>query len=80
MRLTWVSDLDEYRDALQDPSCTVVHYVEPVGTLDAESGEAFELVEFTVDGVRRPVRRVAGNGRRSLRSCAAMDIGSSRQR
>jgi hypothetical protein len=62
MRFTCVSDLDEYRDSLQDPSCTVVHYVEPVGTLDAASAEAFELVELTVDGARRPVRRTIRTG------------------
>jgi hypothetical protein len=62
MRFTWVSDLDEYRDSLHDPSCTVVHYVQPVGTLDAGSAEAFELVELTVDGVRRPVRRAVRTG------------------
>jgi hypothetical protein len=62
MRFTCVSDLDEYRDSLQDPSCTVVHYVEPLGTLDAASAEAFELVELTVDGVRRRSGRAAPTG------------------
>jgi hypothetical protein len=65
MRFTCVSDLDEYRDSLHDPSCTVVHYVQPVGTLDAGSAEAFEVVELTVDGVRRPVRRAVRTGAQS---------------
>ena len=59
MRLACVSDLDEYRELLQDPSCTVVHYFEPIGALDGASEEAFQLVELTVDGGPRPVRRTA---------------------
>jgi hypothetical protein len=62
LRFTGVSDLDEYRESLQDPSCTVVHYVQPVGQLDGASPEAFELVELTVDGAHRPVRRTARTG------------------
>jgi hypothetical protein len=59
LRFTGVSDLDEYRESLQNPSCTVVHYVQPAGELDGASAEAFELVDLTVDGVPRPIRRMA---------------------
>jgi hypothetical protein len=34
MRFVCVSDLDEYRESLRDPSCTVVHYFQPLGSLD----------------------------------------------
>jgi hypothetical protein len=59
LRFTGVSDLDEYRESLQNPSCTVVHYVQPAGELDGASAEAPELVDLTVDGVPRPIRRMA---------------------
>ena len=62
MRFTAVSDLDEYRESLQDASGTVAHYIQPVGGLDGGSAEAFELVELTVDGAQRPVRRTARSG------------------
>ena len=62
MRFICVSDLDEYRESLQDPTCTVVHYFEPIGALDGGSPAAFEFVECTVDGRPRPPRRVARTG------------------
>jgi hypothetical protein len=37
MRFACVSDIDEYRELLQDPSSTVVHYFEPIGRLDGSS-------------------------------------------
>ena len=62
MRFACVSDLEEYRQLLQDPSCSVVHYFEPIGALDGASADAFHLVELTVDGRPRPVRRTARSG------------------
>ena len=62
MRFVCVSDLDECRETLQDTSCTVVHYFQPIGGLDGASEEAFQLVELTVDGRRRPARRATCTG------------------
>lgn len=62
MRFACVSDLEEYRELLHDPSCTVVHDFQPIGALDGGSEDAFQLVECTVDGKQRPVRRTARAG------------------
>jgi hypothetical protein len=62
LRFVCVSDLDEYRESLQDPTCTVVHYFEPTGALDGESAAAFEFVECTVDGRPRPTRHATRTG------------------
>lgn len=39
LRFACVSDLDEYRDLLQDPSVTAAWYFEPTGPLDAAAKE-----------------------------------------
>lgn len=62
MRFSCVSDLDEYRDLLQDPSSTEAWYFEPTDSYDATSPEVFELVQFTADGKARPARRTTRQG------------------
>jgi hypothetical protein len=62
LRFACVSDDTEYRELLQDRATTSVWYFEPVNHLDASSPEAFELVEFTVNGKARPIRRTARTG------------------
>ena len=64
MRFACVSDIDEYRELLQDPSCTLVHWFQPVEVLELHGGseQAFQFVELTVDGRRRPVRRTTRTG------------------
>lgn len=57
MRFSCVSDHDEYRDLLRDPSTTQAWYFEPIAGLTAASDDVFELVQFTVDGKTRSVRR-----------------------
>lgn len=57
MRFTCVSDLEEYRELLQDPSSTFAWYFRPVAGMTAASDDAFELVQFTVDGKPRSIRR-----------------------
>ncbi|CAM4362192.1 hypothetical protein NONI108955_22695 [Nocardia ninae] len=61
-RFVSVSDIDEYRELAQDPASTFAWYYRPTSTLDAGSKEAFELVQFTVDGEERPIRRSARKG------------------
>ncbi|WP_280410284.1 hypothetical protein [Nocardia brasiliensis] len=58
-RFVSVSDIDEYRELAQDPASTFAWYYRPTNNLDAGSKEAFELVQFTVDGEERPIRRSA---------------------
>jgi hypothetical protein len=64
MRFACVSDLDEYRELLPDPSCTLVHYFQPVEELELHGGseQAFQFLELTVDGRQRPVRRTTRTG------------------
>lgn len=65
-RFACVSDPDEYRDLLLDPTSMVVHQFEPVAGIDATSSEAFELLQFTVDGRPRPIRRSKRSGGQSF--------------
>jgi hypothetical protein len=52
------SDVDEYRDLRRDDdAATSVWYLGPHSGLDAAAQSTFELVDFTVDGVSRPIRR-----------------------
>lgn len=57
MRFTCVSDRQDYRELLEDPSSTFAWYFPPAAGLTGASREAFELVQFTVDGQARNVRR-----------------------
>jgi hypothetical protein len=56
-----VSDMEEYHDLASD-SASWAWYFEPVNGLDGASPEAFELVQFTVDGHERPIRRTKRKG------------------
>ncbi len=56
-RFACVSDRQEYRELAQDPAATSAWYMRPKAGIDAGSREAFELVQFSVDGEDRPVRR-----------------------
>jgi hypothetical protein len=80
MRFVCVSDLDEYRESLQDPSCTVVHYFQPIGSLDGASEEAFQLVELTVDGRPRPIRRATRAGVQLFTASLGGDAASTGER
>jgi hypothetical protein len=75
MRFACVADVDEYRDCLRDPSYTVVHYFEPVRSLDldAASAEAFDLVELRVDGRPRPIRRMTKAGAQLYTASAGIE-------
>ncbi|MBF6259889.1 hypothetical protein IU468_26785 [Nocardia farcinica] len=61
-RFVSVSDIDEYRELAQDPASTFAWYYRPGNGIDAGAKEAFELVQFTVDGQERPIRRAARKG------------------
>ncbi len=61
-RFICLSDLEEYRDLAQDTTATSAWYIGKRSGLDAGTKETFELVEFTVDGKPRPIRRSAKQG------------------
>lgn len=57
-----VSDKQEYRELTAEPGNTSAWYLSPRPGVDASDREAFELVQFTVDGQERPIRRSARKG------------------
>lgn len=57
-----VSDKQEYRELTAEPGNTSAWYLSPRPGVDASAREAFELVQFTVDGQERPIRRSARKG------------------
>ncbi|MGQ0572912.1 MAG: hypothetical protein ACT4RN_01765 [Pseudonocardia sp.] len=61
-RFASVSDHDEYRELTQDGAATFAWFTNPSSGVDAGSTEAFELVQFSVDGTERPIRRAARRG------------------
>jgi hypothetical protein len=61
-RFTCLSDLQEFRDLAQGTAETSAWYIKPQPGVDAGSKDAFELVEFTVDGEPRAIRRSAKQG------------------
>ena len=61
MRFACVSDTREYRELLDDPGVDV-WYFQPVGELDGSSPDAFQLLQVTIDGQERPIRRTSGHG------------------
>ena len=56
-RFVSVSDIEDYRALSHDPATTFVWYYNPTSGIDASAKDAFELVQFTVDGEERPIRR-----------------------
>ncbi|MDV8022211.1 hypothetical protein [Rhodococcus sp. IEGM 1330] len=71
-RFTAVSDDRTYRELVEDPSETSIWYVNPATGLDGGSREAFELVQFAVDGDEQKIRRSTRSGVQSY----AVKIGS----
>lgn len=62
VRFACVSDMAEYRDLLRDPAIASAWYFSSAKGIDAASREAYELVEFAVDGRPRPARRAQRTG------------------
>lgn len=58
-RFVCVSDPDEYRELAEDRDGTSAWFLRPVGGLDGGDREAFELVQFTVNGEARSIHRTA---------------------
>jgi len=63
MRFTSTGDLQEYRELLRDPTVAGQWYFEPTKEgLDAGDRDAFELVQLSVNGTDRPIRRTERKG------------------
>jgi hypothetical protein len=56
-RFVVVSDRDEYLDLMQDADGTSAWWYTPKGGISANNRSAFEVVQFSVDGEERPIRR-----------------------
>ena len=52
-----VSDRQEYAELASERGATSAWYFKPDDSIDAASTEAFELLEFTVNGEEGPIRR-----------------------
>lgn len=61
MRFVSTGDLQEYRELLRDSTVAGQWYFEP-GQLDAGDRNAFEVVQFSVNGTDRPIRRAGRQG------------------
>jgi hypothetical protein len=57
MRFACTGDHAEYREMLRDPAVTDPWYISRNGGLDAASQDVFELVQFTIDGKAKGIRR-----------------------
>ncbi|WP_430480504.1 hypothetical protein ACQZM9_08120 [Streptomyces sp. P11-1] len=62
MRFSCVSDLDQFRELSSDPTSTTAWFFEPINELTASSPEVFELVNLSVEGETKPVRRSTRRG------------------
>lgn len=62
IRIACVSDLEEYRASLRDPTVSGSWYFSPSAGINAGSREAFELMSFIVNGRERTVRRSERRG------------------
>lgn len=76
MRFACVSDLNEYRMLSRDPTTTETWYFQPVDGLDATAPDVFELLQFSVEGSTRPIRRTARRGTQLF----AADVGETEGR
>jgi hypothetical protein len=61
-RFASVSDQDEYREIMEESAANFVWFTNPSSGVDAGSTDAFELVQFSVDGNERPIRRSVRKG------------------
>lgn len=73
-RFLCLSDLDEFRDLSQDTAATSAWFVRPPSGLDAGDKETFELVDFTVDGESRTIRRTAKEGSQTYAVSIGKDL------
>jgi hypothetical protein len=61
-RFSAVGNLREFREIAHDTTANSGWYIGPRTGLDASARDTFELLDFTVDGVSRPIRRSTRQG------------------
>jgi hypothetical protein len=62
MRFACVSDLAEYRELLRDPTVNAPWYIDQSGGIDAASRHTFELLQLSVNGTSKKIRRTERTG------------------
>lgn len=73
-RFVCVADKQEYRELTQEPGATSVWFMRPKEGIQTGSREAFELVQFTVDGQERPIRRSARSDGQTYTVAVGRDV------
>ncbi|MEN4475723.1 hypothetical protein [Mycolicibacterium cosmeticum] len=73
-RFTAVSDMDDYRGIMADPGETSAWYINPATGLTGQDKAAFELVQFSVDGEERSIRRTVRAGSQTYSVTVGKDI------
>lgn len=73
-RFVCTSDREEYRELSAEAGATSAWFFRPVGGLDGASQEAFELVQFTIDGRARPIRRSAKHGSQTYSAAIGKEV------
>lgn len=56
-RFACVSDRDEYHELINEVPATIAWYMTPRPGFDASDKAAFELLQYSIDGEARPIRR-----------------------
>lgn len=62
MRFACVAEMSEYRELLRDPTVASVWHFDESGGIDPASPEVFELLQFSIDGKDKAVRRTQRSG------------------
>lgn len=73
-RFAVVSDREEYREMASDPDSPSTWFVRPEAGIDAGSAESFELVQFSVDGQARSIRRSARKNGQTYSAAIGEDV------
>jgi len=74
LRFACVSDPAEYRELQADPTVTDQWYFDSSAPVDPSSPEAFELLQVTVNGHERPVRRTSRKGSQVYSAVLGKDV------
>lgn len=74
MRFTCVADESEYGELLRDPTIASAWYFGKPTGIDAAAREAYELVQFAVNGRPRPIRRTQRAGAQTYSATVPRDI------
>lgn len=73
-RFSAVSDIRDYRSSMEDPGETSVWYINPASGFNGITREAFELVQFSVNGDDRTIRRTSRSSRQTYTVNVGKDV------